>query len=77
METRWSAVTEKAETPLNATFLQDASNFIFIHLTLYLKMSIERFKASLESCPISISLTYGCFHWPVLVLNISCRQSCC
>lgn len=73
MERPWSAVTDqffkKAETPLNATFLQNASNFIFIHSTLYLKMSIERFKASPESCPISISLTYGCFHWPVFVLN--------
>lgn len=60
---------KKAETLLNATFLQNASNFIFIHLTFYLKMSIERFKASLESFPISMPLTYGWFHWPVFVLN--------
>lgn len=39
-------------------------------------MSIERFKASLESCPISISLTYGRFHWPVFVLNTILAVSC-
>lgn len=80
MEIRWSAVTDqffkKIERPLNATFLQNASIFIFIHSTLYLKMSIERFKASLESCPISISLTYGCFHWFVFVLNTVQAISC-
>lgn len=65
----WSIFFKKEKHPWMRHFFQ-MHQILFSSIQHFiLKMSIERFKASLESCPISISMTYGCFHWPVFVLN--------
>lgn len=64
---------KKAETPETCDISSKRIKFYFHPFNT---MSIERFKASLESCPISISLTCECFHWPVFVLNTIHAVSC-